>query len=107
MYFKGLGTSPDRELALNWLEKAAARGNVDARSALGYLYHVGHGVSGDHAEAARWYRMAAGQGCSCGQSLWLRRLTRCAGQTPPSSSLMRVVNVYDSRAFERWRRLRI
>lgn len=40
----------------------AEGGHVDAQFHLGYLFANGQGVAQDHAEAARWTRMAADRG---------------------------------------------
>ena len=48
-----------------WIERdrdAARRGDAEAQFRLGDAYHYGKGVSGDHAEAAKWYRLAAEAG---------------------------------------------
>ena len=46
---------------------AADQGDVSAQVFLGVMYELGHGVSQDDAEAARWYRLAADQGDANGQ----------------------------------------
>lgn len=40
----------------------AVTGDASAQFYLGAMYHGGHGVSQNYAEALRWYRMAADQG---------------------------------------------
>lgn len=48
-----------------WIERdrdAARRGDAEAQFRLGNAYHYGEGISGDHAEAAKWYRLAAEAG---------------------------------------------
>jgi TPR repeat protein len=45
-----------------WLRTAAEQGIVNAQYLLGWLYHHGRHVRQDHAQAAKWYRMAAEQG---------------------------------------------
>jgi uncharacterized protein len=40
----------------------AEQGDAEAQFFLGIMYRFGHGVPRDHAEAARWYRLAAEQG---------------------------------------------
>jgi uncharacterized protein len=42
--------------------KAANQGYADAEYNLGILYHNGDGVTKDHREAARWYKLAAEKG---------------------------------------------
>lgn len=40
----------------------AEAGDVTSQSNLGFMYHDGLGVRRDHAEAAKWFRMAAEKG---------------------------------------------
>src|SRR5215469_4292228 len=44
--------------ALDWLRSAVARKNAHAEFVLGYLYHHGHGVPRDYAQAAQYYQRA-------------------------------------------------
>ena len=44
-------------------ERAAALGQKDAMNALGYMFQYGKGVTVDHAESMRWYKLAAEAGC--------------------------------------------
>jgi TPR repeat protein len=60
IYEKGLGISPDYDLAVLWYSKAAAQGNSSAMVNLGYLYEKGLGVPQDSIAALNWYRRAAG-----------------------------------------------
>ncbi len=60
IYEKGLGITPDYELARLWYEKAAASGNDKAEINLGYLYEKGLGVEKDLVKAINWYRKASG-----------------------------------------------
>ena len=55
--------------ALIWFRRSAEQGFAHAQSALGNAYAVGElaGVEQDHAEAARWCRLAAEQGDADGQ----------------------------------------
>ena len=46
--------------------RAAGRGDAGAQFVLGLRYHNGAGVPRDHAEAARWLRLAAEQGHAAG-----------------------------------------
>jgi hypothetical protein len=41
---------------------AAEQGNAVAQNSLGAMYHSGHGVPQDYAQAAYWYGKAADQG---------------------------------------------
>jgi TPR repeat protein len=43
-------------------KKDAESGDAMAQYNLGVMYHSGEGVPQDHAEAAKWYRLAADQG---------------------------------------------
>ena len=47
--------------------RLAAQGDVTAQFNLGVRYDDGRGVQQDHAEAVRWYRMAADQGEAAAQ----------------------------------------
>jgi len=49
--------------------RLAEEGNADAQGNLGYMYVTGEGVPQDHAEAVRWYRLAADQGLAEAQSM--------------------------------------
>jgi len=60
IYEKGLGITPDYELARLWYEKAAVSGNDQAEINLGYLYEKGLGVKKDLVKAINWYRKASG-----------------------------------------------
>jgi TPR repeat protein len=42
--------------------RLAEEGNADAQGNLGYMHVTGEGVPQDHAEAVKWYRLAADQG---------------------------------------------
>ena len=48
-------------------KKDAESGDAMAQYNLGVMYHSGEGVPQDHAEAAKWYRLAADQGNSFAQ----------------------------------------
>jgi TPR repeat protein len=52
----------DFATALEWYEKAAAQGDVQSQSHLGWLYFYGLGVPQDYAQAREWYEKAAAQG---------------------------------------------
>ncbi|MEE9345018.1 MAG: caspase family protein [Methylococcales bacterium] len=60
IYEKGLGISPDYDLAALWYRKAAEQGYSSAMVNLGYLYEKGFGVPQDSIAALNWYRKAAG-----------------------------------------------
>lgn len=58
----------DYDTALSeWLPLAQA-GDVDAQSALGFMYYNGQGVSRDFPQAFVWYRRAAAQGSALAQN---------------------------------------
>ena len=48
--------------ALREWKPLAEQGIAEAQYNLGIMYDNGYGVTQDHAEAVRWYRMAAEQG---------------------------------------------
>ena len=52
----------DYAQAMNLWRPLAAQGNARAQFSLGLSYELGHGVSQDTQEAAKWYRKAAEQG---------------------------------------------
>jgi hypothetical protein len=60
IYEKGLGITPDYEIAAVWYKKAAKQGFSRAQINLGYLYEKGLGVEQDLAKAMNWYRKASG-----------------------------------------------
>ena len=60
IYEKGLGLSPDYQLAAQWYEKAAKQGSSRAQINLGYLYEKGLGVEKDLPQALNMYRNASG-----------------------------------------------
>ena len=61
-YLMGEGTERNTALGLEWLEKAADRGQRDALVVLGTLYEKGVEVPLSHRRAAALYRPAAEQG---------------------------------------------
>jgi TPR repeat protein len=74
MYEVGQGVPADATQAMTWLRKAAEQNAPGAAGSIGHLYQadalagvmLGRGAFGngvrDNAEAAKWYRIAAGQG---------------------------------------------
>ena len=48
--------------AMSLYRQAAELGNADAIERIGYVYHMGLGVTADYPEAMRWYRKAAALG---------------------------------------------
>ncbi|MEA2759545.1 MAG: hypothetical protein QOH65_2158, partial [Methylobacteriaceae bacterium] len=62
IYYCGLGISPDRAKAREWLEKAADAGDAPAMKSIGNLYYNGEGVPQDYVKAREWYARAAAAG---------------------------------------------
>ena len=71
---RGLGQDPDR---IAEIRRRAEQGDVDAQFTLGAIYSIGQimfanglrvGPESDAAEAAKWYRLAAGQGHATAQN---------------------------------------
>jgi uncharacterized caspase-like protein len=60
IYEKGLGLSPDYEVAAYWYAKAAEQDFTRAQINLGYLYEMGMGVERNPRKALDWYRKASG-----------------------------------------------
>jgi uncharacterized caspase-like protein len=60
IYEKGLGLTPNYQIAVQWYQKAAAQGNTRAQINLGYLYEKGLGVNKDLAKAMDWYQKSSG-----------------------------------------------
>lgn len=54
------GGQPDYPAAMQWYRTAADRGSLRAQINLGHMYEKGLGVAVDPAQAALWYRRAAG-----------------------------------------------
>ena len=61
-YFSGLGTAPDGKKMIDALEKAAAKGNLEALSRMGYCYEFGINVDADSKKALACYERAAKAG---------------------------------------------
>ena len=57
----------EKKVALDKYKRAAAQGDVRAYVLLGHIYDWGQGVAQDHAEAARWFRLAGIKGNAAGQ----------------------------------------
>ena len=60
IYEKGLGLSPDYEVAAIWYRRAAEQNFTRAQINLGNLYEKGLGVAKNPVEALNWYRKASG-----------------------------------------------
>ena len=61
-YFSGFGTMPDGKKMIEALEKAAAKGNLEAISRMGYCYEFGINVEADPKKALAYYERAAKAG---------------------------------------------
>ena len=61
-YFSGFGTEPDGKKMIAALEKAAAKGNLEAISRMGYCYEFGINVEADSKKALACYERAAKAG---------------------------------------------
>ncbi|MDG1738562.1 MAG: tetratricopeptide repeat protein [Paracoccaceae bacterium] len=68
-YNKGLAASQSGDFStalMEWLP-LTEQDHAEAQNGIGFLYHFGHGVSQDHSEAVRWYRLAAEQDLAIAQ----------------------------------------
>lgn len=62
-YFRGDGVAQNTHQALEWMRRAAERGELRAQSALGRFYLAGvEEMGADPAEAERWLTIAAKRG---------------------------------------------
>ena len=61
-YFSGFGTEADGKKMIEALEKAAAKGNLEALSRMGYCYEFGINVKADSKKALAYYERAAKAG---------------------------------------------
>ena len=62
MYFEGRGVDKNYQKALEYLNKSADQGNVDAQVNLGDIYYKLNEVDQDYEKALQWYKKAADQG---------------------------------------------
>lgn len=60
IFERGLGGTPNYEMAHFWYSKAAEQGNSRAQFNLGTLYEQGKGVEANKLTAINWYRQAWG-----------------------------------------------
>jgi TPR repeat protein len=67
LHATGAGVALDYEAAVAWFQRAAARGDDNAKAWLGALFATGRGVPQDDALAVRWYREAAENGHAIAQ----------------------------------------
>ena len=58
------------------VKKKAEQGDADSQYILGFMYNNGQGVPQDHAEAVKWFRLAAEQGTELSHSPGLRNAGR-------------------------------
>lgn len=58
-YMRGIGTPENIELGLEWLKKAAMKGDEKAAYNVAIAYHDGKVVSRNFTEAKKWYETAA------------------------------------------------
>lgn len=81
MFKNGYGTKLDYVASIQYYEKAAAQGHMEAQNALGNVaprdieklnigdcYYYGRGVQIDYAKALEHYHQAAKQGCAGAQN---------------------------------------
>ena len=59
---RGEGVTQDYAAALDYYEKAAAKGNASAMAAIGALYYRGAGVQQDYSKALSWFQKAEAAG---------------------------------------------
>lgn len=62
MYERGRGTAANMDKAISWFEKAAGKGQTDARARLGILFLEGQGVPQNYAKAYENLSAAANAG---------------------------------------------
>ena len=62
LYANGNELNVDVKAAVEWWQKAAAQGHMDAQFAVGMAYTTGEGIRKDIREAMRWFVAAAVQG---------------------------------------------
>lgn len=90
MYYFGIGVPRSIEMALYWLEKAAARGFWRPLTKLGELYHYGDGVAKDTDRAEKYYEKAAAMGYGTAEAnLAMLLLHREKRNMPHCVSLLR------------------
>ena len=94
--------TPDNRLAEQWFRKAAALGDANAMTYLGWMYSVGHGVPQDSDEAIRWLRLGAEAGSTRAmEMLGVHLLTARSGASDDAAGerwLRQAANAGDRRA---------
>ena len=73
--------SGNYDLAYKEFKKLAGKGMAEARFVLGSMYRFGQGVDLDHAQAAKWFTLAAQQGVPMAQYSLGRLYLKGAGVT--------------------------
>lgn len=63
MYVKGVGVAQNYPLAINWYEKAAAKGHCLAQFNLGVIHRDGLGVPADRDQARDYFKQSAKNKC--------------------------------------------
>lgn len=63
-YRTGRGTAENKALAVQWFEKAAEQGNIQAKACLADMYADGEGIPANYSKAESYYRdvIDAGEG---------------------------------------------
>ena len=63
MYFHGYGVTSDKKIGLNWYNKSAQGGNMEAQFRLGEIYTTGEGgLDQDYDDALFWLKQAKASG---------------------------------------------
>ena len=62
MHYNGKGVPKDAAKAVEWYQKAAEQGFLDAQLQLGGMYFNGEGVPKDVSRTVEWWQKAANQG---------------------------------------------
>lgn len=79
-------TAPDPHQAMQWLQRAAENGFLQAQTDLGGIYLQGgkYGIASDGKEALKWFTAAANQGCK--EALYYIGLIHKRGQDVPQDT---------------------
>ncbi len=62
MYFSGKYVDKDYTKSMEWYQKAADAGNINAKAALGLFYRMGLGVEANYVKAKEFFEQAAAAG---------------------------------------------
>ncbi len=79
MHSSGRGVEKNIEIALFWIEKAAAQGYARAQIKAGEMFEAGVDIAQDFVSAVRWYRKAAAIGNAEAQYLLAKMLSEGRG----------------------------